>query len=43
MVSMLVQNVDGITKGEVVEKENSDSLGSRDRKEKGRNGNNVEL
>ena len=40
---MLVQNVDGITKGEVVRKEDSIFFSSRDRKEEGRNSNNVAL
>ena len=43
IVSMLVQNVDRITKGAVVRKEDSDLFSSRDRKEGGRNSNNVEL
>ena len=40
---MLVQNVDRITKGKVVRKEDSDLFGSRDGKEERRNSNNVEL
>ena len=35
IVSMLVQNVDRITKGEVVRKEDSDLFGSRDGKDSG--------
>ena len=43
MVSMFVQNIDRITKGEVVRKEDSNLFGSRDGKEERRNSNNVEL